>query len=119
MFHTCKFLQIKRPVNIVAEETQFAIFNGDPKRIRAASEPAVTLSFSYYPNLELLETAKKSAINNPPGQSTVTQTFAGYRRVDRAPSEMGTYYVWIYYPGDKNNESASVDVEFTILPPRE
>ena len=113
------FIILKRPVNIEAEESQFAVFNGDPKRIRASAIPNVALSFSYYPNMELLETAKKSAANNPPGQSTFTRTFAGYRRIDRAPSEQGTYYVWIYYPGDKNNESASLDVEFTILPPRE
>ena len=108
---------LKRQVKIDAEKTQTAIFDGNPKRITAVVDPAVPLSYSYYPNLELMEAAKKSSAENPPGQSTITQTFRGYRRVDRAPNEQGSYYVWIYYPGDDNHTSASVDVMFTILPP--
>ena len=110
---------VKRPVKITAAKTQEAVYDGDPKRIQAAAEPSVSLSYSYYPNLELLETAKKSTAETPQGQSTITQTFRGYRRIDRAPSEPGTYYVWIYYPGDNNNETASLDVVLTIFPPEE
>lgn len=113
------FIIQKRPVKIEAEKPQAAVYDGNPKRIHATAEPAVPLSFSYYPNLELMETAKKSAAETSPGQSTFTQTFRGYRRIDRAPTEQGTYYVWIHYPGDENNESASLDVVFTILPPAE
>ena len=110
---------VKRPVKITAAKYQEALYDGDPKRIQATVEPSVSLSFSYYPNLELLETAKKSTTETTPGQSTITQSFRGYRRIDRAPSEPGTYYVWIYYAGDNNNESASLEVELTIIPPEE
>jgi len=114
-----EFRILKCPVVINAAKIQEAIYDGNPKRIQADSEPAVSLSYSYYPNLELMESAKKSAADTNPGQNTMVQTFRGYRRIDRAPSEQGTYYVWIYYPGDDNYDSASVDVQFTILPPKE
>jgi len=114
-----EFIILKRPVRIQARENQQAVYNGDPKRVQASAEPAVSLSFSYYPNRELLEAAKSSAADTPQGQSTITRTFRGYRRIETAPSEQGTYYVWIYFGGDKNHESASAEVEFTILPPGE
>lgn len=108
---------LKQPVRIRVLRKQEAIYNGDPKRVEAVSEPYKPLAFSYFPNQELLEAAKKTSADTPPGQSvTITHTFKGYRRIDMAPSEQGTYYVWIYYPGDRNYQSASVEVEFTILP---
>ena len=108
---------LKRPVKITAAKVQEAVYDGDPKRVHAAAEPPVPLSFSYYPNPELRETAKKATPETTPGQRTITQTFRGYRRVDAAPSEQGTYYVWIYYPGNNTNEPASLDVEFIISLP--
>ena len=110
---------LKRPVIIEAEKIQEAIYDGNPKRIQAVVDPVVPLSFSYYPNLELMESAKKSTTETRAGQNTMIQTFRGYRRIDRAPSEQGSYYVWIYYPGDDNYASASMDVEFNILQPKE
>jgi len=112
-----EFVILKRPVNIEAEKKQRAVYNGDPKRIQASVTPSVSLSISYFPNKELMDAAKETVENTPPGQRTTTQTFAGYRRVERPPTEPGTYHVWIYYAGDNNNESASEEVEFTILPP--
>ena len=112
------FRILKCPVKIEAAKIQEAVYDGNPKRIQAVVEPAVSLSYSYYPNLELMESAKKSATETSPGQNTMVQTFRGYRRVDRAPSEQGTYYVWIYYPGNDNYASASLDVVFNILPPK-
>lgn len=108
----------KRPVKIEAEKPQTMVYDGNPKRIRAASDPMVPLAFSYYPNLELLETAKKAAEEASSRQDSISQTFKGYRRIDRAPSEPGIYYVWIYYPGDENTESASMDVVLSIEPPK-
>lgn len=114
-----EFYILRCPVVIKAEKTQKAVYNGDPKRIQASVEPDLPLAYSYYPNLELMEAAKKSAEETHPGQNTITQTFKGYRRVDRAPSEPGTYYVWIYFPGNETYRPASADVEFIILPPVE
>jgi hypothetical protein len=106
---------LKRPVKISADKVQTAFYNGDPKRVQVTADPEVTLFYSYYPNSELREAAEKAereAVKVGAG----AQQFKGYRRVERAPSEQGTYYVWIYFPGDDNHESASADVEFTILP---
>ena len=116
-----EFRILKHPVKIKAMDVQETYYNGNPKRVQASSEPDLPLSYSYYPNPELRAEAIKIALENavkgnyrPPPQSD----FKGYRRVDRAPSEQGTYYVWIYFPGDINHEAASAMVEFTILPPR-
>ena len=111
------FIIRKRPVKIAAEKPQTVVYDGNPKRIQASADPPVPLSFSYYPNVELLETAKRIAEEASSGQESITQSFKGYRRIDRAPSEPGIYYVWIYYPGDENTESASLDVILSIEPP--
>lgn len=110
---------LKRPVTIEAAENQYAYYNGDPKRIKAGAEPSVPLSYSYYPNRELREAAQ-NAVKEPvsggnSGRRLLTQSYTGYRRVERAPIEPGTYYVWIYFPGDKNHEAAQKNVQFTIL----
>ena len=47
----------------------------------------------------------------------LAEIFRGYKRVERAPTEQGTYYVLVYFSGDKNHEPAKAKVEFTILPP--
>ena len=112
-------LNIKKlPVKIEAAKTQQAVYDGNPKRVEALATPQLPLSFSYYPNTELMETAKRSASEAEPGQNTMVQSFRGYKRINTAPIEQGTYYVWIYYPGDDNHEAASLDVEFTIVPPK-
>ena len=110
----------KRPVKIQAEEVQAAYYNGDPKRVLARAQPHVPLSYSYYPNRELRETAQRTEREAATANSgrAPSGTFSGYRRVERAPVEQGTYYVWVYFPGDDNHEPAHADVEFTILPPR-
>ena len=110
---------VKSPVNIRAEEKQEAIYDGNPKRIFAEAEPHVPLVFSYYPNRELMETAIRAAMetsNSSNPAQTLSRSFQGYRRVERAPTEQGTYYVWIYYPGDDNHLTAEKRVVFTILP---
>ena len=109
---------IRSPVKIETGEIQRAFYNGNPKRVQAETVPPVPLSYSYYPNRQLRETAQKaareSAVKNsgPPP----TRSYKGYRRVERAPIEPGTYYVWICFPGDENHEPAHANVEFTILP---
>ena len=105
---------LRCPVVIEAQEIQEDIYNGNPKRIKAESTPKFPLSASYYPNLELREKAKKAV--NEPGVTGPSVEFKGYRRVDRPPTEPGTYYVWVYFPGDENYEAADADVEFRILP---
>ena len=111
---------LKCPVKLEAAAFQEAFYNGDPKRVEAATVPPVSLSYSYYPNPELRETAIKAAEEAARvNQMTryMTETFRGYKRVERAPIEEGTYYVWIFFPGDENHLAASAEVEFTILPP--
>jgi hypothetical protein len=108
----------KHPVKIEGVKIQEALFDGNPKRVEASVEPQVPLAYSYYPNAELMEAAKKSASETSPGQNTMVQSFRGYRRIDTPPSEPGTYYVWIYYPGGDNYDEATLDVVFTILPPK-
>ena len=109
----------KCAVKIETEKIQQAYYNGNPKRAQARAEPPVPLSYSYYPNRELRETAQK-AVGEPVSGGTssqrLTQSYSGYKRVDRAPIEEGTYYVWIYFPGDENYKAAHANVEFVILP---
>ena len=113
---TLEYRILKCPVRIRAAPIQEAIFNGSPKRIQAEADPPVPLSFSYYPNRELRDAAIKAERENASDRVEQTEIFKGYRRVDRAPNMQGTYYVWIYYPGDKNHEAAQANVLFTILP---
>jgi len=116
------------PVKIDAAEIQNAFYNGNPKRVTAEAEPPVPLSFSYYPKREFRDAAAAAAANAAanakgevsPGDASVSlnMNFSGYKRVGRAPIEQGTYYVWIYFPGDSNHEAAQAYVEFSILPPK-
>jgi len=79
----------------------------------------VLLNYSYYPNSELMEAAIRTVKEASPGLNStqvLSQMFQGYRRVERAPTEQGTYYVWIYYPGDDNHLASEKRVVFTILP---
>jgi hypothetical protein len=87
--------------------------------VQAEAEPPVLLSYFYYPNQELRDTAVRAAEETVRSGNIARPAveFRGYRRVDRAPIEQGTYYVWIYFPGDENHLSTSANVEFTILPP--
>lgn len=111
---------IKNPVKITAEENQKAYYDGDPKRVAVDIDSDISLSFSYYPNPalrdEAIKTAEKSAARGNPSQPQ--SEFKGYKRIDRAPSEQGTYYVWVYFPGDENHETVSLKLELTILPPK-
>ena len=108
-----EFNILKCPVKIEAEKVQEAIFNGNTRRVQAKAEPPVSLSYFYYPSREFMEEAKKAAEESADKGNSSAQ-MSGYRRVDRSPSERGTYYVWIYFPGDENHLSASAYVEFTI-----
>ena len=111
---------IKRRVKIEAEEVQTAVYNGDPKRVEVYVEPEITLFYTYYQNRELMEAARNTVRQaEAEGKSlrVPSDTYTGYKRVEHAPIEQGTYFVWVYYPGDENNESAEVIIEFTILPP--
>ena len=105
---------VKRKVIISAESNQEAVYNGNPKRVQVEVDPPLTVFFSYYPNRELMESAIAAEKQNS-GMS-FSQTLQGYRRVERAPTEPGIYYVWIYYPGDENNTAAEATVTFRILP---
>ena len=119
--HFVEYRILKCPVKIEAKKTQEAFYNGDPKRVQAKTDPPVLLSYSYYPNRELRETAQRAAaeIAAQKGSGQIpTDAYKGYKRVERAPTEQGTYYVWVYFPGDENYEAAQVNVEFTIYPPK-
>ena len=104
------------PVTINAEEKQEAVFNGNPKRVQAKADPPVPLSYYYYPTKELRDAAIKAEEERALSNEELAEIFKGYRRVDRAPTFQGIYYVWIYFPGDKNHQSAQANIEFTILP---
>ena len=112
---------VKCPVKLEAKEYQEAYYNGNPKRVQIMADPLVPLSYSYYPNRELRDAAVKAfeeiAMSGNSDES-YSEIFKGYKRIERAPAEQGTYYVWIYYPGDENHEPAQTDVVFTILPPQ-
>ena len=107
---------LKSPVRIRAADFQEAVFNGNPRRVQAESDPPVPLSYSYYPNRELRDAAIKAEEKAALNRVELEEIFKGYRRVERAPAEQGTYYVWIYFPGDRNHEAAQLNIEFTILP---
>lgn len=110
---------LKAPVKIKAAEIQQAFYNGNPRRVEAKAEPPVTLYYSYYPNPELRDAARKAteeALADKDSGQSLAEVFRGYKRVERAPIEQGTYFVWIYFPGDENHETAEASVEFTILP---
>ena len=119
--HLAEYRILKRAVKIEAAKIQGAVYNGDPKRVQAKAEPPVLLSYSYYPNRELRDTAQKAAAEAAlkRGSGLVpTDAYTGYKRVERAPIEAGTYYVWVYFPGDENHTTAQANVEFTISPPK-
>jgi hypothetical protein len=99
----------KIPVKIIAEPKQIAAYNGAPRRVTAVAEPEVPLSFSYYPSAEIRE----QAAQNRPEQRRAA--LSGFKRVERAPIEPGTYYVTVYFPGDEQHLPASAEVDFTIV----
>jgi hypothetical protein len=108
----------KAAVEIAAEEFQVAVYNGDPKRVTASAEPAVRLSFSYYPNAEVAHAAIRALIQPDAGtKSGVSAALRGLNRVERAPIEQGVYYVIVYFPGDDNYQLAYKEIKFTIGPP--
>jgi len=115
-----EFRILKSPVKIVTAKKQEAIFNGNPRRVEAEAVPPVPLSYSYYPNRELMDAAIKAeeeaSLNRDPAEA-LTEIFKGYKRIDQAPSQQGTYFVWIYFPGDENHLMAQTVVEFNIEPP--
>ena len=110
---------VKCPVKIKAEKIQEAVYNGSPKRVQAEADPPVPLFYSYYPNRELRDAAVKAeeeaASKNKAAQQQ-GNIYKGYKRIDSAPAEQGTYYVWILFPGDENHEAAQTYIEFTIQP---
>jgi hypothetical protein len=108
----------KADVQIVADTVQNAAYNGDPKRVIASAEPAVPLSFSYYPTVAVRYAAVR-ALSEPSEdtQSGASAALRGLRRVERAPIEQGTYYAVVYFPGDDNYQLAYKEVDITIGPP--
>jgi hypothetical protein len=102
----------RAPITIIAEEKQEALYNGDPKRIKAEADAPVQLSTSYFLNPEA-----RSAASLPDTQAEQrSAALRGYKRVERPPIEPGTYYVNVYYDGDKNYAPALKEIEFTIVP---
>ena len=110
---------IKRaPVLIIADPVQYAAFNGDPQRITASAEPYVTLNFSYFPTSELRQIAMDALLN--PGavtEASLSRALSPFRRVPIAPSNQGTYFVLVHFPGDDLFEPAMKEVTFIIGPP--
>jgi hypothetical protein len=102
----------RAPLTIIAEEKQEAQYNGDPKRIKAEVDAPVQLSASYF-----LSPEARSAASLPDTQAEQrSAALRGYKRVERPPTEPGTYYVNVYYDGDKNYGPALKEIEFTIVP---
>jgi hypothetical protein len=106
----------KASVTILADESQGAYYDGNPKRVLAVSEPSFALSFSYYPNAETRDAAAR-AFSQPDTQASVSEALKGFKRVERAPIEQGIYYVLVFFPGDENYQGIYKKVEFTIGPP--
>jgi hypothetical protein len=108
----------KADVLINADARQSASYHGDPKRVAASAEPPLPLSFSYYPTPEARQAAVR-ALSEPgeESRSTVSTVLRGFRRVERAPIEQGTYYAVVYFPGDDNYNLAYTEIDLTIGPP--
>jgi len=106
----------KAPVKIIADETQNAVFNGNPRRVQAAAEPVVPLSYSYYPNPLLRRAALEDFLLPDTGQSSLATALHGFTRVESAPIEQGIYYVLVYFNGDDRYEKTYKEIEFTINP---
>ena len=113
---TVEFRITKAPVRIIADDVQSAVYNGDPKRVTAQSEPELPLSYSYYPSFELRQAAIDSRTDGDV-QSALSAALRGLTRVERAPIEQGIYYVLAFFPGDDRYEAAYKEIEFTIGPP--
>jgi hypothetical protein len=103
-----------RAVRIIAGDRQEAVYDGNPKRVKAESDPPLALSFSYFPNRESMMMVFRSVERQFDRQGNVPR---GYTRVERPPIEPGTYYVLVYFSGSRNYRSASKEIEFTINPP--
>ena len=107
----------KASVSIIAEAVQNAVYNGSPRRVQATSDPAVPMSYSYYPNPELRQAAAE-VFKKPDYeiQSSLSSALQRFQRVESAPSEQGTYYVLVYFNGNEKYEPAYIEIEFTIHP---
>jgi hypothetical protein len=104
----------KAEVTILADETQSAYYDGNPKRVLAVCEPSFTLSFSYYPNAEIRDAAVRSFSQ---GGGHAPAALRNFTRIERAPIERGVYYVLVFFPGNANYKAAYKEVNFTIVPP--
>ena len=102
-------------VRITADRVQSAVYNGNPRRVQAAADPAVPLSYSYYPNIEVMKTAVEAFVR-PDNQQTLSSVLQRFKRVESAPTEQGVYYVLIYFNGNDRYEPVYSEVEFTINP---
>ncbi|MDR1863578.1 MAG: hypothetical protein LBQ67_06635 [Treponema sp.] len=100
---------------ILADETQTAYYDGNPKRVLAVCEPPFTLSFSYYPSAEIRDAAVRSLSQGGGGRSPAA--LRNFTRVERAPADQGVYYVAVFFPGNANYKAAYKNVTFTIAPP--
>ncbi|MFP3040676.1 hypothetical protein LQZ19_02530 [Treponema primitia] len=93
-------------VTITAEEKQTAVYDGQPKTVKAAADVPVDLVFTYFPS----ETARRQGVagnGQPSGGS------------NQAPVEAGVYYVVVSFPGDRNYRDAAKDVELAITSPQD
>jgi len=107
----------KAYVKIIAYDVQSAVYNGSPRRVQAVSEPAVPLSYSYYPVLELRQAALDAFLKtDSEKQSSLSAALQRFLRVESAPVEQGVYYVLVYFSGNALYEPAYKEVEFTINP---
>jgi hypothetical protein len=109
--HAAAALVIERAyISFRAEKTQRARYDGNPKRVSVSSDPPVDLSFSYYPTEEIRREAVRIFSESGRQQTAVR----GFRRIDRAPVEPGTYYAAVYFAGNKYYRPAVTEVDFTI-----
>ncbi|GHV95665.1 hypothetical protein AGMMS50293_19850 [Spirochaetia bacterium] len=100
----------RKALRITADSRQETLYDGSAKRVKAEADAPVLLSASYFPSAEARQAATRTDVQ-PEQRSAALR---GFTRVEHSPKEPGTYYVTVYYPGDKNYLPASKEIEFTI-----
>ena len=105
-----EYLIDRAPVNITADDFQFAMYNGSPRRVTAETDTPVKLSFSYFSTREALLAA---AVLETTSEERGT-ALQGYKRVESSPREPGIYYVMAYYKGDNNYLPSGKEIVFEI-----
>jgi len=109
------FRIVRAPVRLTADRFQSSVFNGNPRRVQVNADPVVPLSYSYYPTRSLRQAAYE-AFMRPESERSLTSALQGFTRVESAPTEPGTYFVFVYFYGNDRYERACMEIDFEITP---